>query len=89
MAAKKAKLREQFSEDAAKEGNSENNASSSIFHGVSIFVNGYTGMDSSAALLGSWLEQHLIWLWYDKFVWELSMLKASSSDIVTSNGFTQ
>jgi hypothetical protein len=49
MAAKISKLREQFSEDAAKEGNSQNNSSSSIFHGVSIFVNGYTGKDSSAA----------------------------------------
>lgn len=44
MAAKKAKLQEQFSEDAAKEGCSHSNAGSSIFQGVAIFVNGYTGM---------------------------------------------
>lgn len=42
MAAKKAKLQEQFSEDAAKEGCSHSNAGSSIFQGVAIFVNGYT-----------------------------------------------
>ncbi|XP_021918564.1 DNA repair protein REV1 isoform X2 [Zootermopsis nevadensis] len=42
MAAKKAKLQEQFSEDVAKEGSSQSNASSNIFHGVAIFVNGYT-----------------------------------------------
>jgi hypothetical protein len=45
MAAKKAKLQEQFSEYAAKEGGSQSNASSNIFRGVAIFVNGYTGMD--------------------------------------------
>jgi hypothetical protein len=44
MAAKKAKLQEQFSEDAAMEGCSRSNAGSSIFKGVAIFVNGYTGM---------------------------------------------
>jgi hypothetical protein len=45
MAAKKAKLQEQFSEYAAQEGGSQSNASSNIFHGVAIFVNGYTGMN--------------------------------------------
>jgi hypothetical protein len=45
MAAKKAKLQEQFSEDVAKEGGSHSNACSNIFHGVAIFVNGYTGMN--------------------------------------------
>jgi hypothetical protein len=49
MAAKKAKLQEQFSEDAAKEGSSQINASTNIFHGVAIFANGYTGMDTCAA----------------------------------------
>jgi hypothetical protein len=45
MAAKKAKLQEQFSEDAAKEGGSHSNGGTNIFHGVAIFVNGYTGMN--------------------------------------------
>jgi hypothetical protein len=56
MAAKKAKLQEQFSEDAAKEGSIQSNASSNIFHGVAIFVNGYTGMHSDAAWVGQCLE---------------------------------
>jgi hypothetical protein len=49
MTAKKVKLQEQFSEDTAEEGSSQINASTNIFHGVAIFANGYTGMDSSAA----------------------------------------
>jgi hypothetical protein len=49
MAAKKAKLHEQFSEDAAKEGCSHSNTGSSIFQGVAIFVNGYTGMHCFAS----------------------------------------
>jgi hypothetical protein len=49
MAAKKAKLQEQFSEDTAKECSSQINASTNIFHVAAIFANGYTGMDSSAA----------------------------------------
>lgn len=40
MAAKKAKLQDQFMIDAAKEAS---NDSSRIFDGVSIFVNGYSG----------------------------------------------
>jgi hypothetical protein len=55
MAAKKSKLQEQFSEDAAKEGGSHSKAGSNIFQGIAIFVNGYTGM-TSAAWLCSWLE---------------------------------
>jgi len=49
MAAKKAKLQEQFSEDSAKEGSNHSNAGSSIFQGVAIFVNGYTGMNCLAS----------------------------------------
>jgi hypothetical protein len=49
MAPKKAKLQEQCSEDTTEEGSSQINASTSIFHVVAIFANGYTGMDSSAA----------------------------------------
>lgn len=53
MAAKKAKLQEQFSEDSAKEGCSRSNAGSNIFQGVAIFVNGYTvpSMDSLRRLM--------------------------------------
>ena len=43
MNAKKAKLEEQFKEDAEKEGN---DVREGIFSGVSIFVNGYTGENS-------------------------------------------
>jgi primosomal replication protein N len=49
MAAKKAKLQKQFSEDAAVEGSRHSSASSNIFRGVAIFVNGYTGMHSGGA----------------------------------------
>jgi hypothetical protein len=55
MAAKKAKLQDQFLEDAAKEGCSHSIAGSSIFQGVAIFVNGYTGV-----LLGYLLEYTMI-----------------------------
>lgn len=40
MNAKKAKLQEQFEEQAAKENSLEN---SQLFSGVAIFVNGYSG----------------------------------------------
>jgi hypothetical protein len=41
MEAKKAKLQEQFLIDASKEPSSD---TSKIFNGVSIFVNGYSGI---------------------------------------------
>jgi hypothetical protein len=85
MAAKKAKLQEQFSEDAAKEGGSQSNSSSNIFHGVAIFVNGYTGMCSVAAWLVPCLE-HASEL---ALVQWLSFLKVSHTVTITSNDFTE
>lgn len=43
MAAKVSKLEEQFKQDAPREKQKEG-GSSSIFSGVAIYVNGYTGM---------------------------------------------
>lgn len=85
MAAKKAKLQEQFSEDVAKEGSSQSNASSNIFHGVAIFVNGYTGMYSSVSWLGSWLD-HASDL---ALVERLNFSKDSHTVAVTINCFTE
>lgn len=48
MAAKKAKLQDQFMIDAAKEASNDN---SRIFDGVSIFVNGYSGKNVFFILL--------------------------------------
>jgi hypothetical protein len=41
MNAKKSKLTEQFNKGAAKESNLQ--ATSKIFSGISVYVNGYTG----------------------------------------------
>jgi sRNA-binding regulator protein Hfq len=45
MAAKKAKLQDQFSNDATKE--EKNHTTTTLFNGISIFVNGYTSMGST------------------------------------------
>ncbi|KAJ4444916.1 hypothetical protein ANN_06715 [Periplaneta americana] len=56
MAAKVAKLQEQFSEDTEREGHEREKSDSRIFCGVSIFVNGYTV--PSADMLKRIMMQH-------------------------------